>query len=276
MGGGGKTTTTTVNKTELPQWVNDAGKANYDYAKTIGGMPQWTGSTLAPESSVMRDAIQYAGSNRDAGTQAANDAYGMFTRLGSASAFSEDLPGYLNPYIGEVENKALGALDDSRRQSLMQNADNAVKARAFGGTRSGIVDAVTNAEAAKQAGILSSTLRKEGFDTAVTNRNNALSTAGQGLLSTSDTQTSNFLKNLQAMMQAGSADQTRSQAELDDQIGQYESGRNNAIENLNLRLNALGMTPYNTTTSGTSTTKQPSSFDPASLILGVLSLGLGL
>lgn len=276
MGGGGKTTTTNVNKTELPAWVNAAGKSNYETAGAIGALPQYGGDRYAGMGSTMTEALSYITDNAGAGSAATGEAGEIFRGMNDPSKVTARTQQYLNPWLGEVEANALGALDDSRVRALSGNADAATKSRAFGGDRSAIVDAITNAEAGKNAGILSSTLRKEGWDTASAAQRQDSVAAGQGLLSTGDQQSGNYLKTIQAMLQGGQIDQTDRQAKLDDTIQKYEAPRTQAIEDLNLKMQALGMAPYNTSTSGKSTTTQPSSFDPASLGLGVLSLFLGL
>lgn len=278
MGGGGKTTTTNISKTELPEWVNNAGKANYDEAVRIGDKPlqQFAGNYTADLTPTMREALTYLSANKGAGSAATSQAGSIFADMADPSKVNSRVQAYMNPWIDEVETKSLGALNDSRIQSLMGNADAAVKARSFGGTRSGIVDAVTNAETAKSAGLLSAGLRKEGYDTAMTNQRADAQSAGQGLLSTGDQQSSQYLKQIAALLQGGQVEQGNAQGKLDSDIAKFNEVQNKDIADLNLRMSALGMTPYNTSTTSTGTTKSPSTFDPASLIMGILSLGLGV
>ncbi len=278
MSGGGTTTTTNVSKTELPAWVNDAGKANYNEAVRIGDKPlqQFAGNTTADLTPVMREALQYLDTNKGAGTAATAQAGSIFSDMADPSKVNSRVNAYMNPWIDSVESKALGALDDQRVQSLMGNADAAVKARSFGGTRSGIVDAVTNSEAAKSAGLLSAGLRKEGYDTAMTNQRADATGAGQGLLATGDQQSSDFMKKFSALLQGGGVEQGNAQGKLDSDVSKFNEAQNKDIADLNLRLSALGMTPYNTSSTSTGTTKAPSTFDPAQLIMGMLSFGMGL
>jgi hypothetical protein len=276
MGGGGKTTTTNVNKTELPAWVNNAGKSNYDESVRIGGLPQYSGTRVADFTPTMTQALSYIKDNAGAGSVATSQAGSIFSDMNDPSKVQSRVSSYMNPWLDEVESKSLGALEDQRLQAISTNADAATKARAFGGDRASVVDAITNSEATKNAGLLSSALRKEGYDTAMTNQRADSMSAGQGLLSTGDQQTSNYLKTIQALMSGANVDQSMAQSKLDDTVQQFESPRNQAIDDLNLRMQALGMAPYNTSTSGTSTTKTPSTFDPAQLIMGMLSFGLGL
>lgn len=271
------TTTTNVSKTELPQWVNDAGKANYDTAVGIGNQPlqQYGGDMVADTSPVMRQALELLSGGVGAGNSEADAASGIFSKMANPTAMAGGVSSYMNPWIDNVETKAMGALEDSRQRSLMGNADAAVKSRAFGGSRSAIVDAVTNAESAKEAGILSAGLRKEGFDTAMAGQRQDLSTAGQGMLATSDQKKSNFMKDFASLFQGGQAEQQQAQSEIDANVAKFNEARDKPIRDLNLRMSALGMAPYNTSSTSTGSTTQPSSFDPAQLIMGILSLGLG-
>ena len=103
-----------------------------------------------------------------------DEAQGMFRGMNdlannfeAKSVTDYNVDDYLNPYINNVEDKALDALDRSRQMSIMSNASAAGAAKAFGGSRHGVVDAITNSEAAREAGYLSANLRKEGYDNAM-------------------------------------------------------------------------------------------------------------
>jgi hypothetical protein len=277
MSGGGTTTTTNVSKTELPEWVNTAGKANYDTAVQIGNRPlqQFQGSTVADLSPTMRQALEFSRTGATTPNPYTAQAGGVFSRMGDPTAMNANIGAYMNPETANVENKALGALNDQRIQSLMGNADSAVKSRAFGGSRSAIIDAVTNSEAAKGAGVLSAGLRKSAFDNATQRQFQDMSTSGQGLLSTGDQYSNNFIKSLTALTQGGQIEQANAQGQLDDRVAKFNEVRDKDTNALNLRMSALGMTPYNTSSSSTGTTKAPSTFDPAALIMGMLKLGMG-
>lgn len=190
------TTQTTIQK--LPEWVEAASQSNYKFAQEIANKPYtpYTGQVIANPSQSTLDAENFArgsvGRTQDYTTAAAHALHSADlkldpTRVASTStrdvvadqvAFQNvkagllsgtNLDPYFNPYIDAVEKTSLSALEDSRKQSLLGNADSAQKAKAFGGSRSGIIDAVTNAQAAKGAGALSANIRAQGFDTAVAN-----------------------------------------------------------------------------------------------------------
>ena len=259
MPGSTPSKTENVTRTELPAWVNEAAQENYGMAKGI--TPQ-----VADLSPTTTQAFQFFKDNLNTGATDTAAASSIFSRLGSADAFQSEVPGYLNPYINEVETKALGALDQSRQQALMGNADAATKSRAFGGSRSAVIDAVTNAESAKDAGLLSAQLRQQGYSDAVANRRSDLTTSGQGLLAAGDQKQGQMLKTFQGLQGIGATEQAQTQAQL-----------NSPIDKLNIRLASLGMSPYESSTSSKTTgTAGSSGFDWGTGIMGGLSLLAGL
>lgn len=248
-----------VTKTELPGWINDAAKSNWKMARGVD-------PKVADFSPTTTQAFQLFKDNINAGADDTAAASEIYRRMSDPGAFASEIPGYLNPYIGAVESKSIGALDDQRQRALMDNADAATKAKAFGGSRAAVVDAVTNAESAKDAGLLSAQLRSQGYSDAVNNRRADLIGAGQGYLATGDQKQAQLLKRFQTLSSIGSQEQAQDQAKL-----------NSPIDKLNLRLAALGMTPYNTSSS-TSTTGTAGSpgFDWGTGIIGGISLLAGL
>lgn len=91
-----------------------------------------------------------------------------------------NLDAYTNPYQQQVTNQALQGIEQTRQQQLMQNNDAATRARAFGGSRHGVVDSLTNQNALRQSA-----------DTA-------LQGANQGFLNAQSQATNDINRNLQA------------------------------------------------------------------------------
>lgn len=301
-----------------------------------------------------------------------------------------DLSKYLNPYTDEVVNKSLDDMDRSRLQSLNSNSSAAQAAGAFGGSRHGIVDAVTNSETARASGLLASQLRSDAFNNAqnmavgdisrkigvdtgnadrsltagmsnadrrlqsdtndanrmlqalMSNRDAALqsdtnnanrrltsdmsdrdaalqaatgnrdaalnantnnanrnlsaqqanaqnildtflaksgsrNTAAQGLMSAAAGSQSAKMQDIAGLMQTGTMQRAIEQENINDKMDRFNEKRNNDIENLNLRLSALGMSPYGKTENTQKTTQGGSSgTDFGQLGMGLLSLFLGL
>ncbi len=86
--------------------------------------------------------------------------------VANPSKISSGIAGYMNPYTDSVIDNAIA--DQQRLTDLQQgvNGAAATNAGAFGGSRHGLVEAVTNSEAQRNIGNLSGTLRQAGFDTA--------------------------------------------------------------------------------------------------------------
>lgn len=279
MGGGGSpavTNSTTTNS--LPQWVSDAGKSNYDKAVTIGQKPlnQYGGETVAPLSQGTQMANSYLTNNLNAGQADLNSASGAYKTLQDPTAMASQIQGYMNPYVDQVVNKSMGALQDQNTQSLMANQDKAVAAKAFGGTRGAIVDAVTNAQTNKASGLLASQLYGDAYDKASSTATGNITAGAAGLTNTGNSDQANMLKQYTALSGVGTQQQQQQQNVDNAAKAKFDEANNKDVTDLNLRLSALGMTPYQTqSTVNSTTTPSTSGTDWASTGLGALSLLAG-
>jgi len=170
-------------------------------------------------------------------------------------------------------------------RSINQTGDAAAAAGAFGGSRHGVMEGVVNAEAAKGAGALSAGLRDQAFKqgqsmmTTDMNRSLAADTAnmqsglqgqqlnlqGAGYLGDIATADQNaFLQGTQASLAAGNQRQAQDQLGLASEQQLYNEMRGYPLEQLDIRMNALGMTPYGSSSSQTS----PNTSNPAMGIMG--------
>jgi hypothetical protein len=70
---------------------------------------------------------------------------------------------YANPYSGAVVDQSLAALDRSRRMAVNGVNDQAAAAHAFGGSRHGVAEALTNAGYADQAAQMTAQLYNQGW-----------------------------------------------------------------------------------------------------------------
>lgn len=263
--------TTQTTKVELPAWVDKASQENYNLAKELGEKPfmQYQGERVGSMGSDTQTAI-----NGIKGQIGSGDMTGVLADIASGKTNAAGLMGaYQNPYEQDVIDKTLSGMDTSRVQALMGNSDSANKAGAFGGSRHGIVDAVTNAESLKNMGLMESQLRAQGFNTALGAAQNEV--AGRASSATAANTGRN--QNLATMLQTGLTEQAQSQAAIDSDIAKFNEPRDYDLENLNLRLSALGMSPYGKSETATKTSQGGSSgTDVGSLGLGVFSLLLGL
>lgn len=280
-------TTTQISKVELPAWVEQASQENYDFAKQVANKPlqQYQGDTVAGPSQTTLDSYDFFKNTMGTGTSQYNAAaQGLQGVLGSnpSQVVANMLPdmdrsAYMNPYVQEVVNKSMAALGDARDQALMANADKAVAAKAFGGSRAAVVDAITNSETAKQAGLLSSQLYSDAFNQAtaamqgdatrglqadLANQQAGLQkaatdvSAAQGLLGAGNALNQSRLTDFLGLQQIGQQQQAQSQAEIDADLAKFLEARDYDLERLNTRLAALGMSPYGRTETTTKNSTQ--------------------
>jgi hypothetical protein len=166
---------------------------------------------------------------------------------------------YMNPYSQMVRENALGDLESARRAAIQQTGERATQARAFGGSRQGVAEALTNQGFAKQAANLGTTLNESAFNQAVqlqsadlarqqaaqaANQAAGLSGAelrlrGAGQLgSLAAQQQALRLGGAQAVMGAGGARQALDQQQMD-------AIRNIGLQRLGIVQSSLGAQPAN-------------------------------
>ena len=189
-----------------------------------------------------------------------------------------NIASYMNPYTSQVRTNALADLESARRSAVQQTGERAMQARAFGGSRQGVAEALTNAGFAKQAGTLGTQLNENAFNQAVqlqaadlarqqqaaaANQTAGLQgaqlrLAGAGQLgSLAAQQQALRLGGAQAVMGAGGARQAADQQQMD-------AIRNIGLQRLGIVQSSLGASPANL--GGTVST--PTYSNPAAGALG--------
>lgn len=217
-----------------------------------------------------------------------------------------DINQYLNPYIQSVETPAIRRAKEAGLAAQAGIASDATAKGAFGGSRQAVQQGVQGAETVKGIGDLSAQLRKEGYDTAsglavgdIDRRlkaqtqtgewaqqaqveserdrlaaNEARLKAGAGLTATAAQAQQDKLAEIMATLGFGTMSQEQKQRHLDRNREMWENEWNYPLEQLNLKLATLGMTPYGRTetTDKSSQSKSGGGMDIGGLIGG----GLGL
>jgi hypothetical protein len=179
------------------------------------------------------------------------------TNLGMTGPGS--IASYMNPYTEMVRKNALGDLESARQAAIQQTGERANAARAFGGSRQGVAEALTNQGFAKQAATLGTTLNEQAFNQAM-----AMQQADIGRMSAADianqqaglqgaqlrlggaSQLGNLaaqqqalrLGGAQAVMGAGGARQALDQQQMD-------AIRNIGLQRLGVVQSSLGAQPAN-------------------------------
>lgn len=230
MGGGSKApaTTTTIQKTELPAWLEGITKENLAIADTISKRPYeaYGGAMTAGFAPEQEAAFRYMQEGvgmttplyqRAAGVT--NDVAGYnpsmvnagqvgFERVNAPSFLTGNVDAYMNPYISNVENAALQRLEGATKQAVNRIGDQARAAGAFGGSRQGIAEGTALGEASRSAGELSANLRSQGFNQAAALMQADQQRAMQAALANQAAGITTGQTNLDAMMRAQLANQS--------------------------------------------------------------------
>lgn len=208
---------------------------------------------------------------------------------------------YTNPYVNEVERRAI---ENASRQGQVAQRDlmaAATRGGGMGGSRLGVQQAVQGAETTRGIGDLSAKLRSDAYNQATSAmqqdianklraetqtgdwRQQALSeyeknklTAGQqkigaaaGKVSAADSAQQARMNEIATKLGIGSMAQEQAQRQLDRKREMAEAQWRYPLEQLNIRLASLGLTPYGHTESGTSTTRSSGGGGGLSSALGI-------
>lgn len=260
-GGGGSSQNTVTN--QLSPEVAAATQENYQFAKQIADRPYqpYYGSTVAGfngtqqlgQNMGVNAALTNAGGQTLAGAIQRAQSGGQ----GATTGFQSYLDQIMPQYSSQVIDPALKALDTQRQQALSENSSDAVRAKAFGGDRQGVVEANTNALFGNQAAQLQANLGKEGYQTALGqfNADQTRALQSSGLLAQLGAQErSNAFGNASALEGIGAEQQGQTQAELDDAYRRFTEARDYPLQQLAIRQSALSSQPYASSSTSTSTT----------------------
>lgn len=174
--------------------LGNAGSAIFDFAKAnpsiagslLGAVAGAVGANDAPKSQTSTTSIdpqikaEYLANLERAKQTAAGltarqiaEPGAMYTgaeqklyNLGMTPFSAEDIAKFYNPYQEQVVQGALGDIERARQMQEQANMEQATRARAFGGSRQGVVSGMTNEAAIRQAATTGAQLRSAGFNTA--------------------------------------------------------------------------------------------------------------
>lgn len=189
----------TTQHTEIPAWLQSAVQGNIAAGDSLPGYTPFTGEGVAPLAGDQRTAFDLARGNVGTGsaislgavpgaTNAMNFAAPQITTAG----IGEGIQGLLNPYVHDQIDSATSELERQRQIEEQRNGSAAAANHAFGGDRSGVVDAESNRnfEARKAqaiTGLLSNSYDKAlgvSADAAKSNQSAALTGANINLAGT--------------------------------------------------------------------------------------------
>ena len=213
-GGGGETVTQTQS---IPDWLEEPVKANIAEAQSIASRPYeaYGGATVAGYNPAQQAAYDLAQSSVGVQNPYISSASGMmqsaadyqpqqvgastigYDAVTAPNFLQGDVQKYMNPYTQNVIDASMLDLKSANDLALQQINQQASGARAFGGSRQGVAEALQRSQAAQGAGRMSADLRNQSYNQAV-----AAMQADQGR------QMQASLANQQAGMTAGAANQS--------------------------------------------------------------------
>lgn len=148
----------------------------------------------------------------------------QLTNLGLTPFTGEEISAFQNPYEQQVVQQTLRDIEDQRRMGQLAEAQRATAARAFGGSRQGVQQAITNQAALRQAATAAGALRQQGYGQAAQLAQQARALQRQGAMD---------------VMGLGGARQQFTQQQLDalrgigaEKLGIAQSGLGASIPNL--------------------------------------------
>lgn len=168
---------------------------------------------------------------------------------------------FMNPYTSMVTGQTLQDLERQRQMAVNTTGQQATQAGAFGGSRHGVAEALTNEGFARQGAQAFGNLQQQGFNTALgagqNQQNIMLQGAGQlGNLAQTGFNFGQNISNQQAMQ--GGLQQALQQTLIDAARQQYQGFTGAPQQALALPLQALGSAPI---PQSTTSTRQPGLFD---------------
>lgn len=301
------TTSTVVNSTSIPSWLEGPMQNNLQMANDIAARPfAYPEQTLAGLNPNVQQAWDYGRStiNNQAGTfDAAKSmaaAGGAAPERIGAETFRNGLSGisqYMNPYNQQVVDVARQNMGVALQQNLNTIGDRAIQQGAFGGSRQGVAEGVATSEASRQLADLSANLQTRGFDNAtqmmgqdITNNLSAQRANQQAGLDASRTSVAGSialgglgqqsqqsqLQDMTTLMNVGTGQQSWNQQQIDDAVSRWSAERAYPVDQLNLRMGAITSTPIPRSSTSTSTGYQGGSSNMGMSALGGAMTGAQL
>jgi len=247
MSKGKSSTSNEVDPTQMAMY-----KDLYERSKGIAGQPfiPYTGPRVAGYNPDQLAGFDQTRSMFD--QSMGYDPRGSLNTLANMQApslLNADLNAYQNPYTSQVVDNTLSDLDRARKMAIGRDQDQAIGAGAFGGSRSGILEAETNRAFADQAARTSANLRRSGFDRAT-------SLAGQDIGRELDNRRfqsglqqsllGDQYRNLGLMSGIGGQQQGLQQAGMDAGYGEFMRALNYGPQQLGLLAQGISAMPTQT------------------------------
>lgn len=270
FGGGNNTSSSTQT---IDPWQKGILSNNVSRAQGIADRPfeSFMGQGYAPLSQNQRTAMTGAQNLNGAGAPAIdmgiNAAGGMLN--GSAAS---GMANWQNPYTDQVVNSSLNDIERQRQMAIGSGQDAAIAARAYGGSRHGVADSLTNEAFGRTAADTAANLRNTGFNTAAQNaqQDSSRQLQASGLLGQlGQQQFNNGLGYVNALTQTGAMEQQTQQGQNQFDFNEFLRRQGYAGQGQSLINQSLGLLPQG---GGTTSVTQPNE----SMVPGLLGAGVKL
>jgi hypothetical protein len=298
-GGGGQSTQSSGSSHEtkvisLPPWVEAASQKNYGLAEQIADQPyQSYDYNLWPEfSDNTKLGINRAVGEADRYRKQFEDPINWMQAMQTWGNVQQgDLNEYMNPYTENVVNRTMTGMETEAAKGRRKINQEAQAAKAFGGSRMEVEQGVYGGETLAAMGDTEAKLRERAYDKAreyqqadwgrqFKNRDDLRTTAKMtsDLASAAQQGQSQDYFNI---LSAGKMQEDQMRERLEEDYKKWSQRQQHPLEMLNVRLAALGMSPYgrtettDKTESSTSKSKSGGS-DIGGGILGGLGIIKGL
>lgn len=256
--------------TKPPAWWSNAAKGTINFAQDVANRPYqaYGGQTVAGLTPYQMQAYKATAQNMgDTGEAMRGFIPGMTSLTGfnpqmvQAGQFAgTDMSPYLNPYTQNVVDTSMAQLERARQQAIAQGQAGAQAAGAFGGSRHGVADSLTNEAALRQRAETAANLYNQGYGQAaqlrmgdienqlrgdLANQQAGIQGAGiqmeAGRLGSLIAQQAgqSDLQDAAALEQAGKAIQGQTQQQLDDRYRRFLELRDYPEHQLQLMTQAL-------------------------------------
>lgn len=106
----------------------------------------------------------------------------QLTNLGLTPFTGQEIAAFQNPYEQQVVQNTLQDIESQRRMGQLAEGQRAMAARAFGGSRQGVQQALTNEAALRQAATAAANLRQQGYGQAAQLAQQARNISRQGAM----------------------------------------------------------------------------------------------
>lgn len=180
---------------------------------------------------------------------------------------------FMNPYTQAVTNRSLADLERQRQMQMNTLGAQATAAGAFGGSRHGVAEALTNEAFARQGGDMLANLNMQNFNTALGAAQNQQQTMLQGANQLGGLANMGFGFGQQIgaqQAQQGALQQGLQQMLIDAARNQFAGYTNAPQQSLALPLAAVGAANMGQGTTTGTTAQKPGLFNYLSLGLGLL------